>query len=192
MPDERAVSSRGPRSPLRAFDALVSTMNAGGTLLIAGLAVLINADVIGRALWSRPLAGVPEIAGLAIVAIVFLQIAYCARGGYLTRSEALLLRLQSVRPAAAAALDGFHHLVGAALFAILAAAAWVLFRKAWVGNEFDGAPGVIMIPVWPVKLIVAVGAACMALQLLRMAVFRLRAAVAGGAAPITFGPGGDL
>jgi TRAP-type mannitol/chloroaromatic compound transport system permease small subunit len=153
-----------------AFDSLVSAMNACGTLVIALLAVLINADVFGRALFRHPLPGVTEAAGLAIVLIVFLQIAYCARGGYLTRSDALLARLGTRRPAAAAVLDGMHHLVGSVLFAILAGSAWLLFRKAWLGNEFEGAPGVIMIPVWPVKLVVALGAACMAIQLARMGV----------------------
>lgn len=169
-----ATTTRGVGAA-RAFDLLVDGFNALGTLLIVGLAVLVNADVFGRALLNNPIAGVPEIAGLAIVAIVFLQVPYCLRDSHLTRSEAFLDKLLARRPAAAIALDALYHLLGAAVFAIVAYAAWGMTAKAWTGDEYEGAQGVFMIPVWPVKLVVLVGSIAVVLQYLRVAAARAKA-----------------
>ena len=45
------------------------------------LMVVINVDVIGRTLFTKPLPGVPELVRLSIVAIVFLQIGSTLRAG---------------------------------------------------------------------------------------------------------------
>ncbi len=42
-------------------DAISTALNVIGTLLILGLVVLVNADVLGRNLFLAPISGVPEI-----------------------------------------------------------------------------------------------------------------------------------
>jgi hypothetical protein len=57
------------------FGIFTMVLNIVGTLLIIVMAVAVNADILGRELFNRPIAGVTEFVGLAIVAIVFLQMA---------------------------------------------------------------------------------------------------------------------
>jgi TRAP-type C4-dicarboxylate transport system permease small subunit len=161
------------------FDRLVALSNASGTLLIVALGLLVNADVFGRALFNAPIVGVPEMAGLSIVAIVFLQIPYCLRHAHLTRSEAFLDKVYARSPAMAVGLDLLFHLIGAAMFLVIAWAGWGLMAKAWTANEYEGAQGVLMIPVWPVKAIVFGASLVMAAQYLRDAWARLQALRSG-------------
>jgi TRAP-type mannitol/chloroaromatic compound transport system permease small subunit len=160
----------------RLFDKLLNAMNAGGTVLIVLMMVFVNADVILRSAANAPIAMVPEFAALSIVGIVFLQAGFCLRENHLTRSEALLLTLQRHWPRLAVMLDSIFHLVGGVLFGVIAWAGWPLLVKAWRNDEYVGSPGSFMLPVWPVKLLVVFGCACIALQFLRMALYRLRAA----------------
>ena len=71
-------------------DGISTTLNVVGTVLILGLVILVNADVIGRNLFLAPISGVPEIVSMSIVAIVFLQVSQAFRMGRFTRTEALL------------------------------------------------------------------------------------------------------
>jgi TRAP-type C4-dicarboxylate transport system permease small subunit len=160
-----------------AFDGVVTFSNLVGTSLIVVLAIVINVDVFGRALFSRPLVGVPEIAGMAIITIVYLQIASCLRTRQLTRSDGLLKRLARTSARAASALEGIHHLVGCLLFLIIAHAAWRALARAWIGNEFEGVAGIIQFPVWPVKAAVTLGSFLIAVQFARVAARCLRRAL---------------
>lgn len=178
---------------LRLFDKLLNVMNALGTVLIVLMMVFVNADVILRSAANAPIAMVPEFAALSIVGIVFLQAAFCLRENHLTRSEALLLSLQQRWPRLAVAVDGAFHVVGGVLFGIIAWAGWPLLVKAWNNDEYVGSPGSFMLPVWPVKLLVVVGCVCIAIQFLRMAAYRLRAAMdADSAARVSMHGGAEL
>src|SRR5690606_9515711 len=57
------------------IDRVTQFLNVIGTLLIVAIMVLVNVDVIGRGAFDAPVAGVPELVSMSIVAIVFLQIA---------------------------------------------------------------------------------------------------------------------
>ena len=66
---------KGPPSALaRNFGHILSGLNGLGTAWIFVMMVLINADVIGRAVFNAPIRGVPLIISLSIIAIVFLQL----------------------------------------------------------------------------------------------------------------------
>jgi TRAP-type C4-dicarboxylate transport system permease small subunit len=159
----------------RLLGALIEYLNAAGTALIVLLALLVNSDVFGRAALNHPLPGVPEFAGLAIVAIVFLQIPYCLRNKHLTRSDAFLCNLFTRSPRTAVTCDMIYSVLGSVVFVLIALAAWKLTSKAWTGNEYEGAEGVFTIPVWPVKLAVVIGAGLMAIEYLRTAWIDLKA-----------------
>ena len=146
------------RAPLPfGLHRLTAAMNALGTLWIAALMVLINADVLGRNLLSRPVEGVPEMVSLSIVGIVFLQLADTLREGRFTRAEILLQRLAERAPRAHDALHAVFHAVGAGLMAVILWASWEPLAEAVRIREYVGAVGSFQAPVWPVRLITLLG-----------------------------------
>ncbi len=179
----QAEQSPAGRSPVVAvWRGALAIMNGAGSLWILALMVLINLDVIGRGLLGSPIRGVPEIVGLSIVGIVFLQLAYASGSGRLTRSEALLELVRRTAPRLAHLLDAMFHLAGAVMFAIIAHISLPLFLRSWHGIDYIGVAGYFTAPTWPVKLIIVIGAACAAIEFLRRAWCGLRAACSRGAA----------
>jgi TRAP-type mannitol/chloroaromatic compound transport system permease small subunit len=141
------------------FQRLGRVLNALGTLWIVALMLLINADVLGRDLFSAPVRGTTELVALSIVGIVFLQLADTLYSGRFTRADVLLARLKRERPVAAARLQALFHALGAALMAVILWAAWrPLFDSIRI-REYVGAIGDFTAPVWPVRLIMLVGLA---------------------------------
>ncbi|MEO0681427.1 MAG: TRAP transporter small permease subunit [Pseudomonadota bacterium] len=176
LPGELPLSSPGFAAVDRTVGGVCAALNVLGTLLILGLAVLVNVDVIGRAAFGAPVSGVPEIVSLSIVAIVFLQAAQAARAGRFIRSDALLRALARRAPRAAAWLDALWHAAALALIWIVAQASWPLFLKAWDRDEFVGAVGDFTAPVWPVKAVLLVGCGALMAQ---FALGLVRAVAAG-------------
>ena len=82
----------------RIFDGVVSIFNAGGSLWIFVLMILLSADVLSRGLFAAPINGVPLLVELSILMIVFMQLAAAIRSGRLTRSEVLIAKLLEKRP----------------------------------------------------------------------------------------------
>jgi TRAP-type mannitol/chloroaromatic compound transport system permease small subunit len=154
-----------PASP---FGRVVGGLNALGTVWIMILMVLINADIIGRAVLSKPIAGVPEIAAYSIVGIVFLQLAHTLQIGSLTRTDVLLGVLMRSRPRLYHALVGLFDLVGAAIFAIVAWRMIPAFLDAFndTAHNFIGNPGFFTAPKWPLFLIVLIDVVFTAAQFL--------------------------
>ena len=161
---------------------LTAAMNALGTLWIAALMVLINADVIGRNLLSRPVDGVPEMVSLSIVGIVFLQLADTLREGRFTRAEILLDRLAERAPRLRDALHALFHAVGAGLMGVILWASWEPLAEAVRIREYVGAVGSFQAPVWPVRLITLLGLGLTMLTFALLAWADLRRMVATDAA----------
>jgi len=147
--------------PLRWLDGLTSALNACGTLLILAVMLTISADVISRQAWNTPLHGVPELVSLSIVVIVFLQVPHAFRVGGLTRAEILLDRLPL---RARAMLEVLHSLAGAGFCVILFNSVLPLFGRAWSRGTYVGNIGDFTAPIWPVRLIMLVGAALLGLR----------------------------
>jgi TRAP-type C4-dicarboxylate transport system permease small subunit len=151
-------------------------MNGAGSLWILALMVLILTDVIGRGAFGSPLRGVPELVGLSIVGIVFLQLAYAVGRGRLTRSEALIDRLRGGWPRVGHLLDALFHLFGTIMFTVIAYIGTPLFLRSWRGAEYVGVAGYFTAPTWPVKLIIVVGSACAGIEFARRAWGHVRCA----------------
>jgi TRAP-type C4-dicarboxylate transport system permease small subunit len=175
-----AGEARAPRS---AFDAVTGAMNAVGTLWIFVLMVLINADIIGRSGFNRPLQGVNAVVSRSIVGIVFLQLAHTLRSGRFLRSE-LLAGLLARWPAAARALATFHSLLGAAMMAVMFYFGLPHFVEAWEMDLFVGTFGQFTFPLWPVHLVFLVGVVATALQFLLLAADAARGRALGHPAPV--------
>ncbi|MFV0515406.1 MAG: TRAP transporter small permease subunit [Jhaorihella sp.] len=150
----------------RGTDAITAALNLAGTLLIVLVMLVVNADVAGRVLLGAPVAGVPEIVSMSIVAIVFLQIAQAFRQGRLTRTEAVLDYLAGRAPRLRHLAELLFALAAASLVWMILAAAWPLFLKSWSRGTYEGTVGDFTAPVWPVKLIILIGCAALLVQLL--------------------------
>ena len=145
-------------------------MNSIGTAWVFVLLVIINLDIGGRAIFNHPIRGVPEIVAMSIVACVFLQIAHTLKVGRLTRSDILMNWLENRYPRVKRFLEGVYYLVGFFLMAILCKASFPFFTKAWRIDEYVGAEGDFMAPIWPVKLIILIGCVAGAIQFMIMSV----------------------
>ena len=168
--DPKASMQRPDRQRRFSYGFVISVMNSIGTAWVFVLLVIINLDIGGRALFNHPVRGVPEIVAMSIVACVFLQIAHTLKVGRLTRSDILLNWLQSRHPALKHILEALYYLIGGCLMAVLFKASIPLFTKAWTIDEYVGAQGDFMAPVWPIKLIILIGCVAGAIQFLLLAI----------------------
>jgi TRAP-type C4-dicarboxylate transport system permease small subunit len=175
-PHDDARGAAAPRAS--AFDAITQGLNIVGTLLILAMAVAVNADVIGRDFFNQPIPGVLEFIGLAIVVIVFLQMANTLREERHVSNDLLMTWLFSTRPRVVAAFYAGCHLIGAALFALIAWFVWPLVADAYRGNYYAGTANVIEIPIWPFLAAIIVGAGATVVQFLLLA--RQQLAIACG------------
>lgn len=162
------------RPLLGRFERVGEVMSALGTIWIFVLLVLVNADVIGRDLFSKPIPGVPELLGLSIVGIVYLQLPNTLWSGRFTRAEFLSDVLDRRWPRVGALTRAAYHLLGLVLISILFVALLPEFRSAWTMGDYVGAIGVFTAPTWPVRLIMLIGCAATAITYLLLLVIDLR------------------
>jgi TRAP-type C4-dicarboxylate transport system permease small subunit len=148
------------------FGLFTQALNIVGTVLILAMAVAVNADVIGRDAFNHPIAGVLEFIGLAIVAIVFLQMANTLRENRHVSNDVFMLLIENARPRLAALLHAAFNAVGAVLMALIVVYVWPIVREAYEGHYYAGTAGVIEIPTWPFTAVIIVGASATAVQFL--------------------------
>lgn len=161
------------------YSRLLGAMNALGTVWIFLLMVLINADILGRELFSAPVRGTTELLALSIVGIVFLQLGHALMSGRMTRSDMVIENLLIARPRLGRALQGLFNLLGVAFLAIIFWGSLALFEDAVEIDEYVGAAGDFTAPTWPVRLLILIGAAATGLQYLIMAWQDFRFVLAG-------------
>lgn len=143
----------------RVANTLAIAANVAGTCTVLALVVILNVDVIARSLFNAPLKGTYEIVQLAVVMIVFLQLADVVRVDRLTRSDGFLNLLHHKRPHVTAALRRIINAVSAIFMGLIAYIMFPEFLKMWDTQDFFGVPGVFTVPWWPVKLVIAAGSA---------------------------------
>lgn len=151
-------------------------MNAIGSCLIVFVMLVMLGDIGGRFFFNRPIRGVPEIVAMALVAIVFLQIAHTLRAGRVIFTDGFLdwLAARSVR--AEQALLAFYHLAGAGMFAVIAYAVVPKLRAVYLSQEFYGIAGSFTFPKWPLYSVILIGSAVVCLQYATLALAFARAA----------------
>ncbi len=159
MPEPKAVKPAGSfwDDVLTVLDRVTVVFNVAGTALIVCLMLLIGADVFGRQAFNAPVAGVPEMVSLSIVAIVFLQVPQALRSGRFTRSDALLNQVWKTRPSIARIMELVFDAISILVLLALLYAVWPLFVKDWQRDTFIGAVGDFTAPVWPVKFVMVIG-----------------------------------
>jgi TRAP-type mannitol/chloroaromatic compound transport system permease small subunit len=171
------LDSGGLPRPSSAFGWLVDGLNGLGSVLIGAVMLLICADVLARDLFDQPIHGVSELVAMSIIAVVFLQLASTLRHGRMSRAELFIDDFKLKHLFAGHLLQSLFDLAGAAVLAIIVYATWPVLAASWSGNEFIGVQGVFTAPVWPVKLLVVIGATLTCLQYLVLARTSLKRAL---------------
>jgi TRAP-type mannitol/chloroaromatic compound transport system permease small subunit len=171
--------------PTSAFGRLVDGLNAGGSVLIAAVMLLMCTDVLMRNIANRPIDGVAEMVAMSIVVIVFLQLPGTLRHGRMSRADLFIDPFLQRRPAAGRWLRGVYMLVGIFACSLIAYASWPPLVRAWSNDEFLGIEGVFTFPMWPMRSVVVLGASLAAVQyaLLAWADFRDASRGAARSAP---------
>jgi TRAP-type mannitol/chloroaromatic compound transport system permease small subunit len=153
----------------RALGVLIVASNALGSLLIVAMTFGVVADVSGRYLFNAPINGTAEMVTMAVVVVLYLQIAYTLRSGRMTRSDAFFTRLVERRPAIGNAVGFLFHLAGVCLAAAIMTGAWPKFLAAWRENYYVGVIDVFTFPEWPLLLIIFLGCGLTGLQFVLLA-----------------------
>ena len=163
---EASPALSAPSSP---FGKLIDGLNASGSVVIGLVMLLMCADVLLRNLFNRPIDGVAELVATSVIVIVFLQLPATLRHGRMSRADLFIDPFIARRPVAGHRLRAVFSAVGVFACAVIAYATWPMLAKAWVGSEFLGVEGVFTFPVWPMRVVVVLGASLAAVQYALMA-----------------------
>lgn len=138
-------------------DGVAIVANAVGTLMVLGLVVIVNYDVVARGLFNKPFHGAVEVVQFAMILIVFLQLPDVVRVNRLTRSDGFLVVLGHRYPHAASSLRSLINAVSAVFMTLIAITIWPEFLKMLETRDYFGVPGVFTAPWWPIKLTIFAG-----------------------------------
>lgn len=155
-------------SPLRAFGAVVGSMNAAGSCWIVVLMLLINAEAISRSAFNEPIIGVIEMIEISIIGIVFMQLADSLRKNVLTRSDGLFNQVMRRKPAAGHGMAVATYLLGAVFMGLILWGSVPFFIESWENDYYVGVEGMFTAPVWPVALIIVFAVVVTMIQFLIM------------------------
>lgn len=151
----------------RAFSKMISWVaigaNAVGTLIVLGLVLIVNYDVVARGLFNAPFRGAYEVVQFSMVLIVFLQLPDVVRMNRLTRSDGFLTILSTTRPGSADSIRRTINFVSAVFMGLVAYAIWPEFLEMYETKDFFGVPGIFTAPWWPIKLAIFLSALMCAL-----------------------------
>lgn len=147
----------------RLMSGVAQTANAVGTLVVLGLVLLINLDVLSRNLLNAPFKGTYEMVQFLMVMIVFLQLPDVVRINRLTRSDGFLAILADRQPAIARLFARGIDSASAVFMGLIAWAVWPEFLRSWSEATYFGTPGIFTAPYWPIHLVICFATALSAL-----------------------------
>lgn len=143
--------------------------NAAGTLVVLGLVMVVNYDVVARGIFHKPFHGAVELVQFSMVLIVFLQLPDVVRVNRLTRSDGFLVVAGNRWPMVAVVLNKFINAVSCIFMLVIAIAIWPEFLDMFETKDYFGVPGVFTAPVWPIKLVIFLSASlCCILFMLKL------------------------
>lgn len=150
-----------------------AAMSAAGALVVLGMVIIVNVDVIGRWLVNSPLSGTLELTEMGVVAVVYLTIAHAVGSRRLTRSDVLLGFLERRgHQKSGLALRLVFNIAGALIFAVIAWGQVPRVIDAWTRGYFKGNVGIFTAPTWPLEAIMLIGALAAGLQFCVLALRR--------------------
>ena len=148
------------------FNFITQSFNIIGTILIIFIMIIVNADVIGRELFLKPVAGVPMMVSMSIVAIVFLQTPQTFNRGRLTQNVAILNAIGRRTPLVKLLLDITYSIAAFFLIFQIFKSTYPLFIKSWVRNTYEGTIGDFTAPIWPIKFVILLGCFLLMVQIM--------------------------
>ena len=148
------------------FNFITQSFNIIGTILIIFIMVIVNADVIGRELFLMPIAGVPMMVSMSIVAIVFLQTPQTFNRGRLTQNVSILNAIGRRTPLVKLLLDITYSIAAFFLILQIFKSTYPLFIKSWVRNTYEGTIGDFTAPIWPIKFVILLGCFLLMVQIM--------------------------
>lgn len=143
----------------KAANWLAIGANVAGTLVVLGLVLIVNFDVIARGIFHAPFRGAIEVVQFSVVLIVFLQLPDVVRVDRLTRSDGFLNLLQNKRPLLTSNMRRTINAVSAIFMGIIAYVMYPEFVEMYHTKDYFGVPGVFTAPWWPIKLAITLSAA---------------------------------
>jgi TRAP-type C4-dicarboxylate transport system permease small subunit len=160
-----ALNDRLPMSSFqnlyRAYGILLRGFGWIATVATFAMMLLVVANILGRYLINKPVAGTLEITESLLVLIIFLSLGLTQYDGGHIRVTLLTRRLP---PAHARIATVLSMLIGAAFFAWCAYAAWNFALQSYSFNEYEW--GTVVFPLYPVKFVVFLGILLLAIQFL--------------------------
>lgn len=132
--------------------------NIVGTLVVLGLVVIVNYDVVARGVFNQPFRGAVEVVQFSIVLIVFLQLPDVVRINRLTASDGFLAVVGDRFPRFTRGLRFAINTLAALFMTAIAVTMYPEFVEMWHTQEFFGIPGVFTAPWWPIKLVIFLSA----------------------------------
>ncbi len=150
MPREENATAYGEeRMLIRSFVTLARGIHVISAFWVLLLGFGIVADVIGRGFFNYPIRGTTEVIRSSVVAITFLQLPLAIFSGSMLRTEIFADQLGSV---GRKILRTASYILGAALFGMIAYAAWDAAWFAFRIGEYEG-EGALRVPTWPVRFL---------------------------------------
>jgi len=143
---------------LQSAERIAMVANAIGTLVVLGLVMVVNYDVVARGVFHKPFHGAVELVQFSMVLIVFLQLPDVVRVNRLTRSDGFLSIAGNRWPLVALALNKFINAVSCVFMLLIAIAIWPEFLDMLDTKDYFGVPGVFTAPWWPIKLVIFLSA----------------------------------
>lgn len=142
------------------YERFLSYYSVVGALWIAFIMMVITADVVGRTFFHTSLQGTPEIVANSIVAIAFMQFAYCLAVDKHVRTTIIYDRLNQRNKLI---FDLFSYCIGLAVFSILIVPAFDIAVQSFHSKEYEG-EGALRIPTWPTKTVILLGYATLTIE----------------------------
>ncbi|WP_288253745.1 TRAP transporter small permease [uncultured Hydrogenophaga sp.] len=170
---ESRAASGASRLWHMALESATNLLNAIGSVAILVLMCLMLLDLGSRWLLGKPIAGVAEIAGLSIVAIVYLQLGAAVRSGRMMRADFLAGLLNKRAPRLGCLLGAIFQCLGAITMAMLAYVSMEPFISAWRDGETLGTAGVFQVSTWPFRGVLLLGTSLATMCYLTLALSQL-------------------
>ena len=127
-----------------------------GMFLLLPMMLLTTADVLGRAVWARPIPGTVELSSYMLAVFVLLGIAYTHQVKGHVCVSILAARIPE---RAKALLEAITTLMSLGIMAILAWQGWV------VAVEERTVSDMLRIPQWPFRMLVSLAGLFLAIEL---------------------------
>jgi TRAP-type C4-dicarboxylate transport system permease small subunit len=147
------------------FQKVLDKISIGGEIftrfILFALMILICSDVVGRYAFGKPLDAAIELGEFAMIIIVYCCIAHCQRLKLHVKVELFTSHLS---PKTQTYLCVITDSIGVGLWSLIA---WQGLDAAIRAYKYsDTTEGLVPLPLFPPKLLVSIGAALLALQLI--------------------------